>query len=149
MCWGNNSGGQIGDNTSGTKRLAPTQVSGLASDVTAITAGAAHTCALTSGGGVLCWGDNAFGQIGDNTRGTDRLVPTQVVGLTSDVHAITASETHTCALTAAGAIMCWGDGSAGQIGDGTWGPEKLVPTRIANVAGFYHVPEDWDCEGTR
>jgi hypothetical protein len=36
-------------------------------DVTALAAGGSHQCALRSGGGVLCWGDNTNGQIGDRT----------------------------------------------------------------------------------
>ncbi len=75
-CWGINSNGQLGDGTI-TQRLTPVAVSGLASGVAAITAGAAHTCALTTGGGVKCWGSNASGQLGDNTN-TQRLTPVNV-----------------------------------------------------------------------
>jgi len=45
-----------------------------------ITAGGLHTCALKTDGSVVCWGDNFYGQIGDNTT-TQRNTPTQVSGL--------------------------------------------------------------------
>jgi len=149
MCWGvNTSAGEIGANTATVARFAPTQVSGLTAGVVAIAAGYSHTCVVTSEGGVKCWGSNAVGQIGDNTKGNNRLAPTQVSGLTSGVIEITAGLYHTCALTQAGGLMCWGSNMEYQLGiDDYEVVQKLVPTKVPGLtsgvsavsAGKYHT----------
>ncbi len=130
-CWGNNGGGQLGDGSL-LQRLTPVAVSGLASGVIAIAAGGAHTCALTSGGGVKCWGVNNNGQLGDNTT-TQRSTPVNVSGLSSGVVAITAGEFHTCAVTSAGLVKCWGFNSNGQLGDNT-NTQRPAPVAVSGIA---------------
>jgi alpha-tubulin suppressor-like RCC1 family protein len=106
VCWGDNQFGQLGDGTM-TNRGTPVAVSGLSSGVAAIALGRGHTCALTPDGGVVCWGDNASGQLGNGTM-TNPWTPTPVSGLGSGVAAVAAGESHTCALTAGGGVVCWG-----------------------------------------
>jgi alpha-tubulin suppressor-like RCC1 family protein len=92
-------------------------VTGIAGGVE-VRCGLAHTCVLHATGAVSCWGSNAFGQLGDGTFVSSRLVPTLVVGL-SDAVAVTGGATHSCARRASGAAVCWGNNGLGRLGDGT------------------------------
>ncbi|HML52292.1 MAG TPA: putative Ig domain-containing protein [Propionicimonas sp.] len=117
QCWGRNNYGQLG-NGSNTDSTIPVQVTGLESGVSAISIMAAHVCALTTEGSVKCWGRNNYSQLGDATT-TNRSTPVTVPGLPSGIAAVTTGSFHSCVLSNAGTVSCWGDNSVGQIGDGT------------------------------
>lgn len=141
-CWGGNTFGEVGDGTAcvggstaqgcngtGGKTL-PADVSGLPGLVQAVTVGGNHSCALTGAGGVMCWGANEHGQLGDGTRcdggnssgcdaGFGKSLPVDVAGLEAGVQGIAAGGSHTCALTTAGGVKCWGANNHGQLGNGT------------------------------
>lgn len=84
-------------------------VVGLRNGVTAIATGREHTCALTSAGGVKCWGRNEYSQIGEGKKDWRYLAPVDVPGLRRHVTAIGAGDYHSCAVTDRGAVRCWGD----------------------------------------
>ena len=84
-------------------------------DIIDLAIGGRHTCALRSGGQVVCWGANDEGQA-DPTRPVLPLAtPTIVTGI-DDAIAITAGARHTCALRATGRVSCWGRNENGQLG---------------------------------
>ena len=120
VCWGKNDHGQLGNGGSGDAAAAVAVVDDHGvpiTGVTAIAAGAAHTCALRSDRTVVCWGDDGAGQLG---RGATLPGPAvngvpAPVGLTSIV-AIAAGAQHTCAALDGGAVWCWGANDAGQLG---------------------------------
>lgn len=124
MCWGANWHGQVGDDTK-EERYLPVYVVGLGAPAVAVTAGKYHTCALLETGGVQCWGYNMYGQLGNDSQ-VDRPLPQDVMWLSSNIQAITAGENHTCALSNAGEVLCWGNNYEGQLGIGTT-EMQLVP----------------------
>jgi alpha-tubulin suppressor-like RCC1 family protein len=93
----------------------PVAVSG-APAFTQLTAGAFHTCGLTSTGAAFCWGDTSFGELGDN--GESGFASTEPVAVSGGLRfkSISAGAGQTCGITTAGAAYCWGDNSSWQLG---------------------------------
>jgi len=131
VCWGANWYGQLGDGTT-TNRSTPAVVSGLSSGVASIYPAQNHTCALTTAGGVKCWGE--AGELGASYS-ADKLTPVDVPGLTSGVKSLSAREYHTCAVTSAGGVKCWGDNYKGQLGVVTTQPYSDNPVDVPGVSG--------------
>jgi prepilin-type N-terminal cleavage/methylation domain-containing protein len=125
-CWGYNAQGGIGDGTT-TQRTVPTQVTGLTTGVTTISAGQWGTCAVQSGA-AKCWG---YGSGSANGSGSfsNLLVPTQVTGLTTGVTDISRSTNLACAIQN-GAVKCWGDN--GGVGDGTT-TYRTTPVQVTGL----------------
>ncbi len=144
-CWGYGGNGELG-NGGGSSSDVPVAVVGLSSGVATITAGHNHTCALTTGGAVKCWGYGGYGQLGNGSYSSN-FIPVSVSGLSSGVTQVTAGGYHSCALLSSGSTECWGDGYFGQLGTGNqyWGYSQSTPVfsgvshAISISAGFYHT----------
>jgi alpha-tubulin suppressor-like RCC1 family protein len=116
-CWGRNDEGQLGDGTT-TSSGTPVSVERLA-DAVAVSVGRYHSCAVIADGTVQCWGDNSSRQVGDpDVVGSSVPSPFPVYNLTGIV-AVTCGDFYTCALNVTGAVQCWGENGAGQLGNGT------------------------------
>jgi len=95
----------------------PVGALGFASGVQSIAAGYKHFCAIMTGGGVRCSGDNAFnGNTSPTVVGAYTGRDLTMFG-TGNVKVSTLSY-HVCAITATGGVKCWGAGMTGQLGDG-------------------------------
>lgn len=141
--WGRNFSGELGlDPINTLWSLTPVGVAGI-SDVTSVAAGDKHNVALKSDGTVWTWGDNSFGQLGDETA-TNRYTPAQVSGIT-DVTAITAGYSYTAALKSDGTVWVWGknvrldQADVGKIKTNT--PMKVdgLASVVALAAGDNHT----------
>jgi alpha-tubulin suppressor-like RCC1 family protein len=124
QCWGGGGVGELGDGRS-TASSTPVTVTGLpaGSTVTSLACGSVHACAVADGD-VYCWGWDKFDQLGTvlppaDSGTPDSAVAIKVPGL-SGVRAVASSSQSetTCAITNAGAVLCWGSDGGGQLGDG-------------------------------
>jgi len=91
-----------------------------------------------TGGGLKCWGRNWEGQIGDGST-TNRLTPTDVVGLPSAIGTLSIGGTHSCALTTASGALCWGANSNGEVGNGTTSTSISTPAAVTGLASGVSV----------
>ena len=88
-----------------------------------VTAGDDYTCAISSDGGLSCWGSNSQGQIGAGSAANSTPVSLTARG---NLTAVATGAEHTCGLTSAGAIQCWGNDGDGRMGSGIAGSYALV-----------------------
>jgi len=132
-CWSLNNNGQVGDNST-TPRSSPVQVNGGGTwkMLGEIAASSEHVCAIRSDDTLRCWGDNFYGQIGDNTSSNDRLVPTAPNGGGTWKYVVTGGHTgsgQTCGIKTDDTLWCWGNNSEGQLGDNSI-IQRNIPTSV-------------------
>ena len=142
--WGNDTYGQLGrgaaGSATGTPAIRPMPEGtppGLA--YTQIQAGGNHSLAIANNGTLYAWGDDTYGQLGDNKTGTTTATPSPVHTPTGAPPSFTwlylaAGKDHTLAIatnTTANttAVYAFGSGQHGQIGNYSAGAENPLPTK--------------------
>lgn len=122
FCWGWGSNGQLGNDTSGVgvETYTATPVSGNF-EYSTITGGHLFSCAITTNGAVMCWGESSAVAGGGNITATPQLIASAV-----SFQALSAGQDHVCAVSRDGEIFCWGYAEFG-LGNGT----TLSPTPAA------------------
>ena len=155
LCWGHDGIGYLGSNNVVSRSNHPLTVvgedtnndssgDGLLTGITQLSSGNSHTCALKSDGGVLCWGSQGNGRLGnDSSATTGQNHPVAVVGedtnndndgdgLLTGITQVSAGHGHTCALKNNGEVLCWGHGGSGRLGNnGT--VDKDHPVAVVGV----------------
>lgn len=115
--WGDNDFGQLGTNDV-TLRSSPVQTVAYSNNWRAVAGGQDHAVAIKSDGTLWAWGDNTYGQIGDNTI-TKRSSPVQTVAFGNNWVQVAASRYATAAIKTDGTLWTWGRGNPyGETGIG-------------------------------
>lgn len=139
--WGNNTDGQLGNNTT-TASAIPVEVVGVADSgylgsIASVATGDFATYAVDTSGTMYSWGDNATGQLGINTT-TESTTPVEVLGVggTGNLTYVVAASGGTdfgYALDATGNVYSWGGNTSGDLGNGSTTQSK-VPVEVCAVA---------------
>lgn len=116
--WGiNTTNGQLGDNTVVNKSNPVQTVTG-GINWKSVSCGYRHTTAIKTDGTFWTWGDNTFGQLGNNTI-TKRSSPVQTIAGGTNWKSVSGGYSHTAAIKTDGTLWCWGDNWDGGLGDNT------------------------------
>lgn len=101
-----------------------------------IDSGYQHSCAVLGTGTAACWGDDAFGQLGNGAPTTDQGSPSPVaISPPRRAVSISAGWEHTCSVLDDGSAACWGSDTAGRLGNGATAGVQQAPSLVALPAG--------------
>ncbi len=138
FCWGRDNQGQLGNNQPLQDQSIPAQVpfpNGVTA-FTSIAAGLFHTCAIANNGHAYCWGDDHFGQLGNDSAFVDQASPVPVDMTLLGGAVFTNLKTgsyHTCGIASNGNTYCWGDNYYRQLGAGSSLSQSPVPIQVDNT----------------
>ncbi len=135
-CWGNNAGGQLGNNSKTT--LGPVMgdlpvknINFKGLKAREIVAGGSHSCALMATGGLKCWG--TFEALGYPPMGGFLLPPAADIIVGAPVQHVVAGTGYTCVLTESGGVRCWGVGDIGSAGHLGTGNKLSIGTMVGDL----------------
>jgi alpha-tubulin suppressor-like RCC1 family protein len=137
LAWGSNVSGTLGDGDDAAASPVPVRVKlPTHTRVTAISAGAVHSLALTATGAVLAWGDNRYSELGDGGAGKLSRVPF-LVSLPGGAQArsVSAGSMTSLVLTSTMQVLAWGINRNGELGTGSRAGASPVPVRVRLPAG--------------
>ena len=138
-CWGADAIGQLGNGATTGNQGIMTQAVGITNAVKVSTT-LVHSCALLADGQIMCWGSNGQGQLGtgDTTTSTVPVKATTYNDFTDVATAIYGATATTCGLRYSGSVICWGEGSGGELGNGA-NADSLSPVPVSNISDFVMI----------
>jgi alpha-tubulin suppressor-like RCC1 family protein len=134
-CWGDNSTFQLGIGSPSVSPV-PVQVAG-GFTLASVVAGRDHTCGVNASGVAYCWGSNGQGRLGRATAGGTSTTPAPVMGNITFA-TTSAAYAHTCGVSTTGEGYCWGDNTAGALGNGST-TVTTFPSAIAGGLSFASI----------
>ena len=120
--WGNNSSGQLGDNTI-VKKSSPVQTVAFGTNWKQVACSGANTTAIKNDGTLWSWGLGTNGQLGDNTT-TNRSSPVQTITRGTNWKQVSCGSSYMAAIKTDGTLWSWGFNFYGEIGDNTTTPRS-------------------------
>jgi alpha-tubulin suppressor-like RCC1 family protein len=150
-CWGLNGSGQLGDGSvdgpdGEDGDPTPQAVAGLDDAVSVSSANPSSYCSVLSSGGIDCWGDNSWGELGvgsiggpDGESGYD--TPQVVTGVNNATSVASAGQGNYCAVLTTGGIECWGQNTESELGNGTESGPDLCPGADGDYYGCYDTSQ--------
>jgi alpha-tubulin suppressor-like RCC1 family protein len=135
--WGRNEVGQLGNNSI-THRSSPVQTVASGTNWKQISCGQIHTMGIKYDGTLWGWGNNANGELGDNT-GVRKSSPVQTVAGGTNWKQVSCGHAHTAAIKTDGTLWCWGDGTLGEIGDNNLSKRSSPVQTVANGTNWRSI----------
>jgi Regulator of Chromosome Condensation (RCC1) repeat protein/regulator of chromosome condensation (RCC1) repeat-containing protein/Big-like domain-containing protein len=143
-CWGANDWGALGTGDRESSLVPRESAAGIQFRTISLSptvqSGGPHTCGMSLGGVAYCWGANEFGQLATYPRTQISESPTQVLSPTPLMDVQSGGQ-HGCGLTAAAAVLCWGDNQNSSLGDRQLQYPNIdsIPAPVPNAPAFTQV----------